>query len=57
MRRRWLGEPAEGSGFPSPWVEDGLLAALVAGVFLVGLYPQPLFDVVEQGTAMIFTGS
>jgi hypothetical protein len=26
------------------------LALLVAGEFFVGLYPQPLFDAVEEGT-------
>ena len=35
--------------FPTPWLEYGALSLLIAGVFLVGLYPQPLFDLVEEG--------
>jgi len=30
---------------------------LVAGVFVVGLYPQPVFDVVEQGTVAMMAAS
>jgi NADH:ubiquinone oxidoreductase subunit 4 (subunit M) len=38
-------------------VEYGALTLLVAGVFVVGLYPQPVFDLVEQGTAAITAAS
>ena len=30
---------------------------LVAGVFVVGLYPQPVFDIVEQGTVAMMAAS
>ncbi|MEE8370461.1 MAG: proton-conducting transporter membrane subunit, partial [Dehalococcoidia bacterium] len=56
VRQMYLGKPETETRFPTPWLEYGILAVLVAGVFLVGLYPQPVFDLVEQGTAMIFTG-
>ncbi len=53
----YLGEPEEPTRFPTPWLEYGALTLLVAGVFLVGLYPQPVFDVVEHGTAAITAAS
>ena len=49
IKEMYLGEPEEPRRFPTPWVEYGALSLLIAGVFLVGLYPQPLFDLVEQG--------
>jgi len=55
IKHMYLGEPAEPIRFPTPWVEYGALALLVAGVFLVGLYPQLLFNAVEESTAFIFT--
>ena len=45
----YLGEPEEPTRFPTPWLEYGALTLLIAGVFLLGLYPQPVFDAVEEG--------
>jgi NADH-quinone oxidoreductase subunit N len=50
IKQMYLGEPEEPTRFPTPWVEYGALTLLVAGVFVVGLYPQPVFDVVEEAT-------
>ncbi len=30
---------------------------LIAGVFLVGLYPQPVFDLAEQGAVAMMAAS
>jgi NADH-quinone oxidoreductase subunit N len=54
IKEMYLGEPEEATQFPVPWREYAALAVLVAGVFLVGLYPQPIFDAVDSGTAAIF---
>ncbi|MFQ6019685.1 MAG: hypothetical protein ACE5KW_02905, partial [Dehalococcoidia bacterium] len=57
IRHMYLGKPSEPTRFPTPWLEYGALSLLVAGVFLIGLYPQPLFNAVEESTAFIFTAS
>ncbi|HEU4758537.1 MAG TPA: NADH-quinone oxidoreductase subunit N [Dehalococcoidia bacterium] len=57
VKQMYLGEPAEPTRFPTPWLEYAALFVLVAGVFLVGLYPQPLFDAVQGSTDLIFAGS
>lgn len=54
IKEMFIGESAEKESFPVPWMEYGALALLVAGVLFVGLYPQPLFDQVDSGTAVIF---
>jgi NADH-quinone oxidoreductase subunit N len=54
IKEMFLGETEEKESFPVPWLEYGALAVLVAGVLFVGLYPQPLFDQVDSGTAVIF---
>jgi NADH-quinone oxidoreductase subunit N len=54
IKEMYLGEPEEATQFPIPVREYAALAVLVAGVFLVGLYPQPIFDAVDSGTAAIF---
>ena len=54
IRQMYLGEPDEKTRFPTPWFEYGALSLLVAGIFFVGLYPRPIFDVVETSTDSIF---
>jgi NADH-quinone oxidoreductase subunit N len=54
IREMYLGEPDEKTRFPTPWFEYGALSVLVAGIFLVGLYPRPVFDAVETSTDSIF---
>ena len=57
IKEMYLGKPAEPRRFPTPWLEYGALTLLVAGVFVVGLYPQPLFDLVEQGAVAMMAAS
>ena len=54
IREMYLGEPEEKTRFPTPWFEYTALTLLIAGVFLIGLYPKPVFDVVEDSTNTIF---
>jgi len=54
IREMYLGEPEEKTRFPTPWLEYTALTVLIAGVFLIGLYPKPVFDVVDDATATIF---
>ena len=57
VRHMYLGKPKEPTRFPIPWLEYTALAALTVGVFLVGLYPQLLFNAVEDSTQFIFAAS
>ena len=54
VKEMYLGKPEGDSRFPTPWPEYGALSLLIAGVFLIGLYPQPVFDAVETSTDTIF---
>lgn len=54
IREMYLGEPDEKSRFPTPWLEYTALTVLIGVVFLVGLYPRPVFEVVEDSTNSIF---
>ncbi|MCH7810739.1 MAG: hypothetical protein IH863_09185, partial [Chloroflexi bacterium] len=54
IREMYLGEPEEKTRFPTPWLEYTALTVLIAGVFLIGLYPKPVLELVEEGTATIF---
>jgi len=53
IREMYLGQPEEPSRFPIPRLEYAALSLLIAGVFAVGLYPQPLFDVAEDAAVSI----
>ena len=55
IREMYLGEPDEKTRFPTPWFEYTALTTLIAGVMLIGLYPRPVFEVVEDSTNSIFT--
>jgi NADH-quinone oxidoreductase subunit N len=55
IREMYLGEPEERTRFPTPILEYTALTVLIGGVFLMGLYPKPVFDVVEDGTNSIFS--
>ena len=57
IKQMYLVEPEEKSRFPIAWPEYGVLAVLTVGVFLVGLYPQPLFDGVENAPSFVFAAS
>jgi NADH-quinone oxidoreductase subunit N len=57
IKQMYLGEPAEATRFPTPWLEYGALTLLIAGVMFVGLYPQPLFDLAEEGAVAMMAAS
>ena len=54
IRQMYLEKPESPTRFPVPWREYAALAVLVLGVFLVGLYPQPVYDIVDSSTATLF---
>jgi NADH-quinone oxidoreductase subunit N len=54
IKEMFLSKPEEDRVFPTPWPEYGALALLIAGVLLIGLYPQPVFDAVDTSTAVLF---
>jgi NADH-quinone oxidoreductase subunit N len=53
IREMYLGQPEEPSRFPTPRLEYAALSLLIAGVFVVGLYPQPVLDVAEDAAVAI----
>ena len=53
----YLGKPEEPTRFQIPWREYTAVAVLTLGVIFVGVYPQPVFDVVEDGTQAMFDGA
>ena len=54
IKQMYLAEPAEKERLPVQWLEYSVVAVLIVGVMLVGLYPQPLFDGVESATNAVF---
>ena len=56
IREMYLGQPDEKTRFQTPFLEYAALTVLIAGVFVVGLYPAPVLDAVEDGTNSIFVG-
>src|SRR3990170_744854 len=54
IRQLYIEAPPEPGRFAIPYTITGSVAALVAGVIFIGVYPQPLFDVVDNVTAFLF---
>jgi NADH-quinone oxidoreductase subunit N len=55
MRQAFVSAPAEGEGkLDVPLLMQGLTASLMLGVFYVGLYPQQLFDAIDNATGFLF---
>jgi NADH-quinone oxidoreductase subunit N len=54
IKQMYLIEPMEKMRLPVPRMEYALVAVLIVGVLLVGIYPQPLFDGVENATSALF---
>jgi NADH-quinone oxidoreductase subunit N len=54
MKQMYLGEPEAPGRFPTPWREYVAVAALLAGVFLVGLAPLPLLQAAEEAASMVY---
>jgi NADH-quinone oxidoreductase subunit N len=57
IKQMYLEQPEERTRFPTPWLEYGALAVLVAGIFFVGLYPGPIYRAVDDSTAAIFSAA
>jgi len=57
IREMFVGEPDETRPFPTPWFEYTALSVLTAAVILIGVYPRPLFEVVQDSTNTIFLPS
>jgi NADH-quinone oxidoreductase subunit N len=54
IREMYVGKTEETTRFRTPWLEYTMLTALIAGVFLIGLYPKPVLEVIDDATATIF---
>src|SRR5574341_1340329 len=54
IKQMYLEKPESPTQFPIPWREYAALAVLVFGVFLVGLYPQPVYDAVDSSSNVLF---
>ena len=55
MREAFVTAPAEGAAkLQVPYMMQGLTVALMLGVFYVGLYPQQLFDAIDNATGFLF---
>jgi NADH-quinone oxidoreductase subunit N len=55
MREAFISKPEEGEGpLQVPLLMQGLTAALMLGVFYVGLYPQQLFEAIDNATSALF---
>jgi NADH:ubiquinone oxidoreductase subunit 4 (subunit M) len=50
----YMVEPEEMTRFRVPLTVTGSLAVLVAGVFLIGVYPRPLFEIADNVTRFLF---
>jgi NADH-quinone oxidoreductase subunit N len=55
MRAMYVTPATETSRFRVPLVMQGTVAVLAVLVFVVGLYPQPLFDVTDTVSQVLFT--
>ena len=55
IRLMYVSPPDSPGRFPVPRLEYGVIALLIAGVLLVGLYPSPVFQAIDDSTATIFT--
>jgi NADH-quinone oxidoreductase subunit N len=56
MKQAFVIKPAEGeeAPLPVPLLMNGLAAALMLGVFYVGVYPQQLFNAIDNATSFLF---
>jgi NADH-quinone oxidoreductase subunit N len=54
IKQMYMVEPEEMTRFRVPLTVNGTLAVLVAGVFFIGVYPAPLFEIVDNATRFLF---
>jgi len=55
IRQMYVGKAETRTRFPIPWLEYGAITVLIGGVFFMGLYPSPVYEVINDSTATIFT--
>ena len=55
LREMYVGEAPEPGRFRIPLLMQGAVVVLGVGVFFVGLYPAPLFDVTDSVAAVLFS--
>ena len=56
LREMYVGEPPERTRFRIPLVLQGSGVVLTLGVFFVGLYPAPLFEITDDVSRVLFGG-
>ena len=54
IRQMYVTEAEDSRRLRSPMVLNGVIASLVVGVFVVGLFPQPLFKATDAATKAVF---
>jgi NADH-quinone oxidoreductase subunit N len=55
MREMYVSQAEDSTRFKIPLVTQAVVVVLTIGVFFVGLYPAPLFDVTDSVAAVLFT--
>jgi NADH-quinone oxidoreductase subunit N len=55
IREMYVSEPPEPTRFEVPLAMQGMVVLLTIGVFFVGLYPAPLFDVTDKVARVLFS--
>jgi NADH-quinone oxidoreductase subunit N len=55
IKEMYLGQPEQATRFPTPPIEYAALAVLVIGVMIIGLYPFPVFEAVDESIVSLFT--
>lgn len=54
IKQMYMVEPEDMTRLRVPLTVSGTLAVLVAGVFFIGVYPGPLFEIVDNATRFLF---
>jgi hypothetical protein len=56
MRVMYVSQPSEMTRFRIPLVMQATVVVLTVGIFFVGLYPAPVFDVTDSVASVLFAG-
>lgn len=54
IKEMYLGRPEQPTRLPTPPIEYAALAVLVLGVMIIGLYPFPIFEAVDDSIVSLF---
>jgi NADH-quinone oxidoreductase subunit N len=57
IRQMYVSEAEEKTRLRVPFAANAVVFVLVVGIFVVGLFPRPLFDAVDNATESIFPTS